>query len=150
MKKSTMLSLSDEFFGAIERCDMGKVRSIYAPDALIWHNFDALEARLDRHLSQSVDDNVALLAALPGFIRNLKYKVWHEAETCNGFVRQHVINGMTDTGEAVAFPVCVITEVLHGRIVALYEYLNVSHLPAAVINYFSKTTNQSNHPVKEL
>lgn len=138
MTKSAMLALSDEFFDAIERCDMDTVRSIYAPDALIWHNFDALEARLDRRFSQSVDSNIALLAALPSLIRNLKYRVWHEAEISSGFIRQHVINGTTDTGEAVAFPACVITEVVNGRIVALYEYLNVGHLPAAVINYFSK------------
>ena len=41
------------FFAAIEAGDLGTLREIYAPDALIWHNDDLLE--------QSVDDNLKVL-----------------------------------------------------------------------------------------
>lgn len=138
--KPAALLLADRFFSAIERCDMEAVRAIYAPDVLIWHNFDPLEARQDRRLSESVETNLALLLVLPRLILNLQYKVWHEAATASGFVRQHIVQGKTGTGEAVAFPVCAIGEVSNGRITAFYEYLNVGHLPAAVIEYFSNKT----------
>jgi ketosteroid isomerase-like protein len=136
--KPAALGLADRFFAAIERCDMDGVRALYAPDALIWHNFDAPEGRLDRRRSQPVDDNIALLAALPRLIRQLRYAVWHEAATSTGFVRQHLVQGTSGNDEAVSFPVCVVADVEGERIVALYEYLNVGHLPAAVIDYFSQ------------
>ncbi len=44
------------FFAAIEAGDLGTLREIYAPDALIWHNDDLLE--------QSVDDNLKVLQGL--------------------------------------------------------------------------------------
>lgn len=135
--KPAALLLADRFFAAIERCDMDTVRAIYAPDALIWHNFDPLEARLNRRLSQSVADNVALLSALPRLILNLRYKVWHEAATDSGFVRQHVLHGNTSEGDAVEFPICVVVEVKDGRIAALFEYLSVHHLPTAITDYFA-------------
>lgn len=135
--KPAALLLADRFFAAIERCDMDTVRAIYAPDALIWHNFDPLEGRLDRKLSQSVADNIALLSALPRLILNLRYAVWHEAATTTGFVRQHVVHGTTARGDAVEFPICVVVDIADGRIAALYEYLSVHHLPTAITDYFA-------------
>ena len=44
------------FFAAIEASDLGTLREIYAPDAVIWHNDDLLE--------QSVDDNLKVLQGL--------------------------------------------------------------------------------------
>jgi uncharacterized protein len=137
--KPFALHLADRFFAAIESNDMETVRAIYASDALIWHNFDPLEARQDRRLSQSVEDNLALLAALPQLIPNMKYNIWHELATTGGFVRQHVISGMTKVGEPIAIPVCVVVDISGERITALYEYLDIRHLPSAVIEYFSQT-----------
>lgn len=44
------------FFAALEAGDIGTLREIYAPDALIWHNDDLLE--------QSVEDNLRVLQGL--------------------------------------------------------------------------------------
>ena len=119
---------------------METVRAIYAPDAMIWHNFDALEARLDKRLSQSVADNLALLSALPKLIPKMKYKVWHEVETATGFVRQHVISGESSTDAPVAIPVCVVVELTNQRISALYEYMDIRHLPASILEYFANNS----------
>src|SRR6478736_2729048 len=50
------------FFAAIEAGDLGTLREIYAPDAVIWHNDDLLE--------QSVDDNLKVLQGLRGRLPN--------------------------------------------------------------------------------
>ena len=42
------------FFSALEAGDIGTLREIYAPDAVIWHNDDLLE--------QPVEDNLKTLA----------------------------------------------------------------------------------------
>ena len=133
---SSALKVANDFFAAIERCDIPRLREIYAPDVLIWANFDALDARDNRQLSQSVDANLALLAALPELIQNMHYRVWYEASTDKGFVRQHIVEGESG-GEAVAIPICVVGEVVDGRITAFYEYMSVSHLPAAILDYFA-------------
>ena len=132
--------LADKFFAAIESNDMETVRAIYAPDALIWHNFDALEARLDKRLCQSVADNLALLSALPGLIPKMKYNVWHEVETAKGFVRQHVISGESKTDQPIAIPVCVVVETSNQHITSLYEYMDIRHLPASVLEYFANNS----------
>lgn len=132
------LILADRFFSAIEDNDIATVESIYAPDALIWHNYDPLEAREDTRLAQSVSDNLALLAALPQLIKDMRYEVWHQEVTPSGFVRQHIINGLTLDDEPVRFPVCVVVEVAAGRIAKLYEYLDTTHLPQAILEYFAQ------------
>lgn len=134
---SNALNIANDFFAAIERCDIPRLREIYAPDVLIWANFDALEARNNHQLSQTVDANLALLATLPELIQNMRYKVWHEATTEKGFVRQHIVEGLSN-GEPVAIPVCVVGEVTGDRISAFYEYMSITHLPAAILNYFAQ------------
>jgi hypothetical protein len=54
-----------------------------------------------------------------------------------GFVRQHVVVGRTRDSAPVRVPVCVIGVVEHRRITALYEYLDVSHLPAHLLQHFA-------------
>ena len=46
--------LANDFLDAIERGDLEAVQKVYAPDAVIWHNFDNLEQR--------VADNLKMLA----------------------------------------------------------------------------------------
>ncbi len=55
------------FFTALEAGDIGTLRQIYAPDALIWHNDDLLE--------QSVDDNLIVLQGLHRAVSGLHYDV---------------------------------------------------------------------------
>jgi ketosteroid isomerase-like protein len=42
---TNVLELADRLFKAVEKGDVETVRSIYSPDAVIWHNFDSLDQR---------------------------------------------------------------------------------------------------------
>lgn len=132
------LELADKFFHAIEENNIAEVEHIYAPDALIWHNYDPLEARLASNLGQSVRENLALLTALPQLIKDLRYETWHQEETKKGFVRQHIVHGKSLDDEPVCFPVCVVAEVKDGQITKFYEYLDTAHLPQAILDYFAQ------------
>src|SRR6478672_13565950 len=61
------------FFAAIEAGDLGTLREIYAPDAVIWHNDDLLE--------QSVDDNLKVLQGLRRAVSGLRYDIVRRAVT---------------------------------------------------------------------
>lgn len=135
---SATLTLIERFFGAIEQCNIPLLRELYSDDAIIWHNYDPLPARLTRPAGQSVADNLALLQALPKLILGFKYEVWHQELTETGFVRQHIVTGKTSDGGDVSLPVCVVCRVVGGRIDALYEYLDAAHLPASILNYFAE------------
>lgn len=137
------LALADRFFAAIESCDIQQLRSIYSPDAVIWHNYDPLDARLRRPAGQTVAENLALLGSLPKLIATLKYEVWHQQATSTGFVRQHVVTGIAADGSAVRLPVCVVAQIRDGRIDQFYEYLDAAHLPASVLNYFAEAAHQN-------
>ncbi|HYS31676.1 MAG TPA: hypothetical protein VEM58_05395, partial [Streptosporangiaceae bacterium] len=52
------------FFAAIEAGDIGTVREIYAPDAVIWHNDDLVE--------QPVEENLTVLASLHRAVSGLR------------------------------------------------------------------------------
>lgn len=129
------LQLADRFFGAIENNDTRTVEQIYAPDAIIWHNYDPLDARENAQLGQSVPENIAFLTALPQAISGLKYEVWQQAPTATGFVRQHIVRGTTPDGYELSIPVCVVAEIRAGKISKFYEYLSLTHLPASLAEF---------------
>jgi ketosteroid isomerase-like protein len=133
-----VLALATRFFNAIEACDMELVRAIYATEARIWHNYDPLEARFDTAGGgRVVQANIELLSVVPMFIKGMKYELWFQEPTKTGFVRQHVVVGRMRNGAPVRVPVSVIGVVEHGRIIALYEYLDVNHLPADLLQHFA-------------
>ena len=71
------------FFAALEAGDIGTLREIYAPDALIWHNDDLLE--------QSVEDNLTVLQGLHRAVAGLRYDVIRRAAVSDGVLQQHVL-----------------------------------------------------------
>jgi ketosteroid isomerase-like protein len=137
-----VLALAERFFKAIESCDLAALRLLYADDAVVWHNYDPLEARADGRGGAVVAQNIALLGAVPKLIAGLRYEVWHRERTHSGFVQQHLVTGRSPDGEPVRFPVCIVCRVENGCISALYEYLDVGHLPASVLRHFAELATQ--------
>lgn len=120
---SDVLALADRFFKAIEAGDVETVRSIYAPDAVIWHNSDPLG---ERDTGQSARENLEVIGKLPQRITSLEYEVFQREATESGFVQQHVLRGRMRNGEAFVMPACIICRVENGRITRLDEYFDPS------------------------
>lgn len=116
-----VVDLADRFFKAIENGDIDTVRAIYAPDAVIWHNFDPLDAR---STGQSAEENLKVLEGLPQRISGATYRVLQREATQTGFVQQHVLTGTMLNGEPLVLPACIICEVKDGRIARLDEYFD--------------------------
>ncbi|HAJ46832.1 MAG TPA: ketosteroid isomerase [Alphaproteobacteria bacterium] len=107
--------LADRFFAAIEAGDIDAIRTLYHPDAVIWHNTDSVE--------QSPQENLRVLKWL---IRNFsarRYDVRKRIVNDDGFVQQHVLHLGNENG-ALAIHACVIVTIEHGCIVRLDEYID--------------------------
>ena len=110
-------SLAKEFFDAVERGDVGKLASIYAPGAKIWHNTDGLE--------QTPEDNVATLKGFVARIADRRYQDRRLQVFPGGFVQQHTLTGRrTLDNQAVALTACIVCAVENGRITRLDEYFD--------------------------
>ena len=61
LTEAEMNDVADRLLAAIGAGDADAVRSIYAPDAALWHNFDQRD--------QTVDENLATAANQPAHLR---------------------------------------------------------------------------------
>ena len=120
MPEDDHLAVAARLFDAIAGGDIEAVRGIYATDAVIWHNHDALE--------QSVDDNLGVLRWVVTHIRELRYEDVRRQRTETGFLQQHVLRGIAPSGKALNIPACIVCTVRDGRIKRLDEYLDSSHV----------------------
>ena len=122
MHASETLELADRFFAAIPKGDIETLRAIYAPDARIWHNHD--------QATQSVEQNLQVLAWVVKNIAGLRYEEIRRHATPTGFVQQHVLRGRAPNGTPLEVPACIVCAVAGGRITRLDEYLDSAQLEA--------------------
>src|SRR6185503_2921801 len=80
---SDALEIAERFFAAIEAGDVERIKAIYAPDAVIWHNNDQKE--------QTVEENMRVLNWVVRNLKNRRYRVTRRAAIPDGFVQQHVL-----------------------------------------------------------
>jgi ketosteroid isomerase-like protein len=104
------------FFAALEAGDIGTLREIYAPDALIWHNDDLLE--------QSVEDNLRVLQGLHRAVAGLRYDVIRRAAVSDGVIQQHVLRGTLPNGAEVELHAAMYLQVRDGHVTRIEEYLD--------------------------
>ena len=110
------MSAADAIFGAIERGDVEGVRAVYAPGAVIWHNFDEVE--------QGVDDNLRILGWMANAFAERRYEVVFRKEWDDGFVQQHVLHLTKKDGTTISLPACIVAKVADGKITRIDEYLD--------------------------
>ena len=118
-------TIASEFFAAIARGDLDRVREIYSPKAEVWHNVTGR--------TQTREENLGLLRYFTGRVSELRYEVLERDFFPGGFVQRHVLHGKLASGEPIAAPVCLVVHLSEGRIERLFEYLD----PASVQGAFA-------------
>lgn len=117
------VSVAEEIFTAIEDGDPERVRACYAPDAVIWHNFDRVE--------QSVEDNLRVLGWMINTFPKRSYVEVHRHEWHIGFVQQHVLHLTKHDGTVVELPACIVAKLGDdGKITRIDEYLDSAQAAA--------------------
>jgi ketosteroid isomerase-like protein len=117
---STFLEIAGQLFNAVTAGDVAAVEQLYAPECIVWHNFD--------NAGQTVAENLATLRWLTTNVANLRYEEVRRQELPNGFLQQHVLRGTSVTGEQVDMPTCMIGTIADGKIIRLEEYLDSAHI----------------------
>jgi ketosteroid isomerase-like protein len=113
---SGLESLADRFFAAIEAGDVATLRTLYHPDAAVWHNSDQVD--------QPVEENLRVLGWLRRTVPDLRYTEVRRTLLPDGFVQQHVLRG-TATGGELAVPAMLrFTVGEDGRVTRIEEYLD--------------------------
>jgi len=124
-RDTAMRDLAERFFDAIATGDIDALRSIYAPDAVVWHNTDRVE--------QPLEQNLRVLRWVHTHVRDFRYEQQRCQSTETGFIEQHVTRGRAPDGSELAIAACVVATVVDMRIVRIEEYLDsaqISSLPA--------------------
>jgi len=117
-----VLDIADRLFRAIEQGDLDTVRSLYAPDIVVWANFDSRDQDLERSMK--------VLAWMCTKMRDRHYDVRRRDVIPGGFLQEHVLRGTAPDGSSIAMPACIIATVADGRITGMHEYLDPSAVAA--------------------
>jgi len=107
--------LGDRLIHAIQAGDTDAVRSIYAADAQIWHNFD--------EVVQDPSQNLLTLVDMHKRATNLRYTEIQRFPSPGGFVQQHVLVADAKYGP-MRIPAIIRFWVADGKITRLEEYLD--------------------------
>ena len=107
----------EDAYGAMQRGDLVAARACFAPEALVWHNFD----RIDRSLDETMADWGGMITAFPE--RGLE-QVSRARTEGGSFVQQHLFVVRDSSGSRRAWPVCLIVRLEKGRILRIEEYVD--------------------------
>lgn len=114
-----MTALAEALFAAVAAGDVAAAHALYAPDAVVWHNFDGIE--------QTLEENARTLEWMKRALPDFRYTDMRLAATPTGFVEQHVIVATNRRGERVAVPACIVATVVEGKVTRIDEYLDSAH-----------------------
>ena len=110
------LELARHFIESIEKGDIEATRECYSPDARIWHNFD--------NVSQTVDENMKVLAWMMRKATKRSYEITRLEEIAGGYLQQHALRMTNQKGEELVMHACVVVSVEGGKISRIEEYLD--------------------------
>jgi len=108
------------FFAALESGDIEAIREIYAPDIVVWHNYDQVE--------QDLEQSLKVLKAFRRTVSDVRYEIIRQADTGDGVLQQHILHGRLSDGRNIAIPAAIYLQVRDGRITRIEEYLDPSPL----------------------
>ena len=120
MSSPDIETLAIAFFEAVEAGDLDKVRSMYAPDVVVWHNFD--------RRAQTLDENLKVMRWLVANVSERRYEDIRRVVLDDGFVQQHVLTGIAPSGARLDVPAMMRVWVSSGCVTRIDEYLDSAHV----------------------
>jgi len=121
---SLALETVERMIAAIETGDIEGVKSCYAPEIVVWANFDGKARELDASLR--------LLDWMISATSDRRYEVQRRIDIEGGVLQQHVLHAtVAETGKTFSMPACLVITVRGDRITHIDEYLDVSVMTPA-------------------
>lgn len=116
-------ALADDFITAVEKGDVDAIaQRIFAPNVVIWHNFDNTEKRSEQ--------SYALMRWLASTLPEVSYDDIVREPIAGGYVERHTVRGTGPGGEKINVPACFFVTVADRRITRIDEYLDVQAIEA--------------------
>ena len=113
--------VAHRFLVALNDGDVDAARACYRPDAEIWHDFDGV--------TQTVDENMALMAAMAKRAAAREYVVRRLEPIDGGYLQQHTLQlTLPDGRELAAEAVALVQVGDDGLIHRLDEWINAAPL----------------------
>lgn len=113
------IAIAEQFVAAIDAEDTDTMRTLYAADAKIWHDFDRIE--------QDPETNIQSLIALRKAIPSIRWVTTRIEPLPQGFLLTYELT-MTLKERELKLPACVIGTVADGLITRIEEWINTMPL----------------------
>lgn len=107
--------LAEFLFAAFERGDADTVRQLCAAD---------LTVRQNNGPPMDLETLLTFSAAVLRVVENFRYEDAVRSATATGFVEEHAVRGTLPDGSELDVAVCVVADVVDGKVVDLREYLD--------------------------
>ncbi len=121
---SEALEVVERLIAAIEVGDIDGVTACYAPEVVVWANFDGE--------SKDLDAAVRVLRWLVGQTTERHYDIKRRIDIEGGVLQQHVLHAtVIATGKPFAMPACLVVSVRGDRITHIDEYLDAAVMKPA-------------------
>lgn len=123
---SDALDVVDRLITAIETGDLDGVRECYAPEVVVWANFDGK--------AKDLESSLRVLEWLVASTSERHYDVRRRIEIEGGVLQQHVLHAtVAKTGKSFSMPACLVVTVKGDRITHIDEYLDASVMQPAFV-----------------
>ncbi len=118
-----MIALAERFIEVASSRDIEGMRSLYAPNMVMWHNTDSIEL--------SADDHLTTYKANTAPLKSITYSNVRIMPIDGGYVQQHLITADLGGGREMKIACCVVARVANGKITRLDEYYDSGAFAAA-------------------
>jgi ketosteroid isomerase-like protein len=118
------VALAHAVYDAAQAGDQALFLSYFAPDCVVWHNFDQVE--------QPIKEAAAALAAMAQHFSSLTYEERRYIPAPDGAVIQHVSRATLKDGRTVSIPTMQRMYISNGRIRRIEEYFDTRAASAAM------------------
>ena len=115
-------AVMDAFGAAFAAGDVVAIQSLYAPDAVIWHNNDGVE--------QTGEHSLLVLRWLAEHTTSRAYHDIRRFFDDGRLIEQHTVVMETAAGVMVHCPACLVVEVREGLIARIDEYIDAAPFAA--------------------
>jgi ketosteroid isomerase-like protein len=111
-----MKDLALRLVDAAQRGASDEVKAMYTPNAVVWHNTDAI--------TMGIPENRAIYNRFSEKVPKREYTNIRITPFKGGYLQQHVLVGETATGEKFELHACIVVQVQNGKIVKNEEYFD--------------------------
>lgn len=134
MTEAELLSFADRFFKATFSGDLDLLKTLYAEDAIIWHNTDRREI--------GVAENLEIVRKFATILPDQCCEVVRREVLPDGFMQQDLLRATLPDGSPFSQTSCVIVRLKDGLIKRVDEYVD-SHELKPVSAFWPAMKDQS-------